>query len=294
MSTAPVKIGIDDRGRFFYVARVRQDAGRPMVEALARFERSLVRSHPILEAGELLFAVADDMVRVSDLQLSGSGQFQSEQLARFEQFQSLLDDETEFCLDTMPLGADGDRSLGLAVRRARLSELVRPFTASVGVDLAKAQFALRAEALGQGFLSFGRGAPGEFICLIDFNDRLVSVCFIYKKKILGVAHLVTKPFDLTSPTDFERMTIELKTVVNFKLAAFSRQSVSVPLSALIVSGSGQEKHALEILKKYFSVQISEVGISSGFFPQPDRISQIPAGEYLVALGLTSLKRDRFQ
>ncbi|MCK4373306.1 MAG: hypothetical protein KAW61_09165, partial [candidate division Zixibacteria bacterium] len=130
--------------------------------------------------------------------------------------------------------------------------------------------------------------------LIDFNDRLVSVCFIYRKKMLGVAHLVTKSFDLTTPTDFERMTIELKTIVNFKLAAFSRQSISVPLSALIISGSGQQEHALEMLKKYFPVQISEVGISSGFFPQPDRISQIPAGEYLVALGLTALKGDRFQ
>ncbi|MCK4461337.1 MAG: hypothetical protein KAW46_06005, partial [candidate division Zixibacteria bacterium] len=134
----------------------------------------------------------------------------------------------------------------------------------------------------------------EFICLIDFNDRLVSVCFIYRKKILGVAHLVTKSFDLTSPADFERMTIELKTIVNFKLAAFSRQSTSVPLSAVVVSGGGREDHALAILKKYFPVEISEVGISSGFFPQPDRISQIPAGEYLVALGLTSLKKDRFQ
>lgn len=293
MNPAPVRIGVDDRGSFFYVARVRSEAGRPQIEALARFERSLVRSHPMLEGGALVFAVADDLVTKSELMIAGRGRFEPEALTWFEIAQSLLDDESEFSFDALPLETDGDRFLGMTVRRSRLSELVRPFTASLGSGLADARFALRAEALGRGYLSFARSGPGEFIGLVDFTDRRLSLCFLYRKKILGVAHLNTQPFDLTSPSDFERLTIELKTIVNFKLAALSQQNISVPLSAMVLSGRRLEDQALCKLKKYFPVPIDEVSISSGFFPKPDRLVEIPAGEYLVALGLTTLEGERF-
>lgn len=292
MSDAPVQIGIDDRGRFFYVARVRHEPGRSRVEALARFDRSMIRSHELLEKGRLVFAVADDMVAVNEISLPTETPIEPAELIEFEQTQSLLDDAPSFFFDALPLGADSGRCLSLAVRRPHLSTIIQPFTKATGGDTSRVQFALRAEALGQGFIQYAQTEGGDFACLIDFNDRLASLCFVHRREIIGVAHLTTKQFEMDTAQGLKKMAAELKTLVNFKLATFSRRNISVPLSAVFLSGSHLDTEAAEILQKYFSVGIRAVALNSSLFPQPEKMSEIPAGDYLVALGLTSLKKDR--
>lgn len=293
MSEAPVQVGIDDRGQFFYVARVCHEPGRSRVEALARFDRSLIRSHQLLEAGSLVFSVADDMVAVNEITLPAKTPTDPTELIEFEQQQTLLDEAGSFFFDALPLGANSGRCLALSVRRPRLSRIIHPFAKVTGGDTSRVQFALRAEALGQGFIQYARPNGGDFACLIDFNDRLASLCFVHRREIIGVAHLVTKQFDLDTTPGLKKMAVELKTIVNFKLATFSRRNISVPLSAVYLSGSQLKAQGTEILNEYFSVGIREVALNAGLFPHPEKMSEIPAGDYLVALGLTVLKKDRF-
>lgn len=292
MSDSSTQVGIDDRGKFFYVARVRHEPGRSQVEALARFDRTLIRSHELLEASRLVFAVADDMVTANEINLPVNESYRPAELIEFEQTQSLLDDARTFFFDALPLGADSGRCLSLTVRQPHLSAMIQPFAQATGGDTSRVQFALRAEALGQGFIQYARVEYGDFACLIDFNDRLASLCFVHHREIIGVAHLVTRQFDVTSSLGIEKMAAELKTIVNFKLATFSRRNICVPLSIVFLSGSQLDAHAGEILQKYFSVEIREVALNSSLFPQMDTMSEVPAGDYLVALGLTTLKKDR--
>ena len=293
MNDSPVQVGIDDRGHFFYVARVRHEPGRSRVEALARFDRALIRSHQLLESGELVFAVSDDLVAVNEISMPAQKASRPAELVEFEQTQTLLDDASTFFFDALPLGSDSGNCLALTIRRPHLSKIIQPFTEATGGDTSSVQFALRAEALGRGFIQYARAEYGDFACMIDFNDRLASLCFVHRREIIGVAHLVTKQFDMTTATGLEKMAAELKTIVNFKLATFSRRNISVPLSAVFLSGSQLDAQATEILHEYFSVGIRKVELKSSLFPQPDKMSEIPAGDYLVALGLTALKKDRF-
>jgi hypothetical protein len=99
---------------------------------------------------------------------------------------------------------------------------------------------------------------------------------------------------MTSASGLEKMAVELKTIVNFKLSTFSQRNISIPLSAVFVSGSQLDVQAGDILREYFSVGIREVVLNSSLFPHPDKMSEILAGDYLVALGLTTLKKDRFK
>lgn len=292
MSDASVQIGIDDRGQFFHVARVCHEPGRSRVEALARFDRSMIRSHELLEKGRLVFAVADDLVAVNEISLPAKTSSRPAELIEFEQTQSLLDDASIFFFDALPLSADSGRYLSLTVRRPQLSTIIQPFTEATGGDTSRVQFALRAEALGQGFIQYAQTEGGDFACLIDFNDRLASLCFVHRREIIGVAHLATKQFDMTSARGLKKMAAELKTIVNFKLATFSRRNVSVPLSSVFLSGNHMNPDVGEILQEYFSVGIRAVALNSSLFPQPEKMSEIPAGDYLVALGLTALRRDQ--
>lgn len=292
MSDAPVQVGIDDRGQFFYVARVRHEPGRSRVEALARFDRSLIRSHELLEKGRLVFAVADDLVAINEISLPAKMSSRPAELIEFEQTQSLLDEAPSFFFDALPLGANSGRWLALTVRRPQLSTIIQPFSKATGGDTSRVQFALRAEALGQGFIQYAQTEGGDFTCLIDFNDRLASLCFVHRREIIGVGCLATKQFDMTSARGLKKMAAELKTIVNFKLATFSRRNISVPLSAVFLSGSQLDARAGEIVQDYFSVGIRAVALNSSLFPQPDKMSEIPAGDYLVALGLTVLRRDQ--
>jgi hypothetical protein len=81
------------------------------------------------------------------------------------------------------------------------------------------------------------------------------------------------------------MAVEFKTVVNFKLAMFLQDGVTVPLSALLLSGDNVEGEVCKVLERFFSVDIDTPKINSGFFAQPSELTSIPLEKYLVALGL---------
>ncbi len=101
-------IGVDARDSRYFVARVEHQTGRPEVKALARFDGANLLGHPLLENGRLNISAPDDKILVRELRLSSATDQESRSMARFEMQQSMIDDEREFCFDSLPVGA-GDR-----------------------------------------------------------------------------------------------------------------------------------------------------------------------------------------
>ncbi len=289
-SNSPVQVGIDDRGRYYYVARVRHETGRTMVEALARFDRTLIRNHQLLDTDNIVMAVADDQIRTNEFTVYEKESPSPEEQIRFEQMQLQLEEPEHFYFDTLPVRQEPVRYLSMAVRRSRLSDQLIPFASTPAGNQSKVRFTHRAVALGRGFLHYGRTEGTDFVCLADINDRLISICFVHRGDVAGLTMLRTEQFDLGTPSGFERMTTELKTVVNFKLADLSRNRISIPLSALLISGRRLDETSLSVLTNYFAVPVREVELNPSFFPKPENVSDIPAGNYLVALGLTVPKK----
>ncbi len=281
---APVTVGIDRRSGLYYVARIRHQAGRPEVKALARFEYRHIRGHYLLRDATQVLAVPDDRVTVKDLQVDTAGPFDGAALAKFECTQAVLDPESDFCFDWLATDKEG-RGLGLTVRKSSLVDLSAVLAPTPPEPVPGLKFQLRATGLGRGYLEFCRRETGDFYCLVDFTDELASICYIFYGRIIGVGYLDTRHFDLSKQSGLEQMAVELKMVVNFRLAAFMEQEISVPLSGLIATGEAINEEARGILRKYFPVGVHAPRISPAYFPNQEKMAHIPLDKYLVALGL---------
>ncbi|MCK4606951.1 MAG: hypothetical protein KAU35_06620 [candidate division Zixibacteria bacterium] len=284
--TGRVGVGIDCGNGHFHLARVRQDAGWPQVQALARFESSHIKEHCLLTGGRLAFSVGDHLVMTREVAVTDPGNFDGRLLAGFDSMQSVLDDRDEFRFDCVPLGTGG-RYQASTVRRSVLEQLTRPLEngfpdISGGVD-----YVLRSAALGRGYIMFCRPAPEAFVCLADLHDRAISICFVYQGLIVGLTHLMTDRFDLDGDTGLERMVVEFRTLVNFKLASLSENGISIPLTSLVLSGEKAGDRVRSVLQKYFSARVEVPHIGNSFFPDPAATSGVPLERYLVALGLAA-------
>jgi len=281
-----IRIGIDSRGDLYYVARVQHMTGRPEVRTLARFEASHVTGHHLLVDAGLVFAVSDSNVLRKNLHFPGVGQYDPEMLVNFEMTQSLIEREHNFCFDTV-LFSNDNRFIGLAVRKEHLDNLSKPFLSCETDDSTECHFMVRAKALGMGYITYCRSEVGEFVCLADFANKEVSICFVFRNQISGLTYLPTDKLDLESKTGLDKMAVEFKTILNFELVRHREQGISIPLSALVLSGDIADDRIKTTLQKYFTTKISSPEISGGFFPDPQKMKGIPLERYLVALGLAT-------
>ncbi len=278
------RIGLDRRGELIYIARVEQHAGRPEVAALAQFDEAHLKGHHLLADGDLAFAVPDGEVTIKNITLPADEVENVEVKVRFEMVQSLLEDEAEFLFDSIYTGQP-HRYLGVILRKSVFDTIVHDrygFDAdAVGDDLWR----VRAAALGRGYLEFCQREKGDLVCLADFGDGLLSVCFVYRNSIVGLAHLELDKFNLEDDADIKRMAVEFKTIVNFKLASFFEQGMTLPLSSLLLSGNCPNAKVSETVSGFFSVEVTAPQANPAFFSDSAAPAEIPFDKYIVALGL---------
>lgn len=279
MNDQQVRVGIDPRADWCYVARVAWSNGRPQVKALARFYRDQLADHKILRDAYVVWGVPDSRARIRGVSVTPSGNFDPHDLAVFELTQGLLDDPEEFCLAAVPLSAE-NQYLGLSVRHAPLSRL--------GAETGSADFGwqVRSAALTCGWTSFCRDHEGGLIGLIDFTSEGATVGVIYRRRIAAVAHVDCARVDLSQSTGQSRLAAELRTVVDFRLDSLSEHGISVPLSGLVLCGADLADGLAETIREFFKAPLIEPSISPGFFPQSADLSAVPLDRYLIALGLT--------
>ncbi len=281
-----VGVGIDCGNGHFHLARVRRGAGWPQIRALARFESSHIKEHRLLTGGRLVLSVPDHLVMTREVTITDPGNFDGGVLAEFESTQSILDNSNQFRFECIPLGATS-RYQASTVRRSVLEHLTRPLERAIPEVSGGVDYVLRSVALGRGYITFCRPSPEAFVCLADMHEGTISICFVYQAMIVGLTHLATDRFDLDSDAGLEKMAVEFRTLVNFKLASLSESGVSIPLTSLLLSGEKAGDRARSMLQKFFSVELDTPHLGSSFFPDPDATSGVPVEKYLVALGLAT-------
>lgn len=274
-------VGIDRRGNSCYAVRVTESTGRPEVHSVVCHDDDHRPDDFLSDHDRVVLSVPDDLVQVKSLCLNHSDPIDIRARARFELAQSLLEPESEFLFDIL-ITDESDQLLGLIYRYRRLEELQSEYGVN---NFNGVSYLIRAAALGRGYLAYARQVPGELVALVDFDGRLASICLIYRRRIVGLAHLATGHPDHASDEELSRMAAEFRTVLNFKLASLANQGVSLPLSELLLSGAGTDNRFQDMLKSHFPTGVGRPELNTGYFGDKVTAGDVPLSNYLVALGL---------
>ena len=227
-------IGVDRRRREWLIARVRRDSGRPTIEQLQRFDHASLTECEHLRTNEpVVLAIPDDQALVKSIHLDGTGD--RTRRATFEMAQAILADESEFVFDSYPTALD-NLTIGAAIRRSVLTEeVIEPFTRAIDQSSTPAAL-LRAIALGRGYAAYAVPEGGELTALVDLGADPVSLCFVHNGRPTAIGWLAASRYDLAEEQGRERLAVELKTVINFKLSTLFEDGLTLPLSGLVGGG----------------------------------------------------------
>ncbi len=283
MNNNSITIGIDNRDGTYFVARVDQSKGRPDIKALIRFDKEHFNGHHLLEGNRIVVSVPDNQTMIKYVQLPTSDN--ADLKVRFELETALGETPDNFLFDIIPTELD-NYYLGLTVRKILTHELIEPFVKQNGDLNFSTGGTMRAAALARGFLTYCQQSGGELGAIVDFGNRSASIAFYYKQQIIDLCGL---PLDInyySSKDTFQKIIVELKTLLNFKLAALMENGISIPLSKLFVIGESLDEKMIEALHNNLKIEIARPEIHSGFISDQNKNREIPMDKYLVALGLT--------
>lgn len=280
MNDSLIQIGIDCRDNLYYAARVNYSGGRPDVKALLRLDKENLKSHHLLKGDNIIFSIADDNVIFKKIRINKEDNRLSKKI-NFELSQSMLDEDSNFLFDYIE-SYNSNRFMGMIVNRSVIEKLISDLSLS---ESDKVGFLARSVGLAKGYMTFCRQTGGELIALLDFNSPIVSIAFLYKNKIIDLAHVKMENKDLNNESGLNKLAVEIKTMLNFKQAALSDEGVSLPLSAIVVSGYDFENQIFLKFKEYFNLPLSYPEINPAYFDYSQDTKQIPLEKYLVALGL---------
>lgn len=275
-----IKIGIDQRGDTFYAARVSYTTGRPAIKSLLRFEKSDIENLTHLGGADLCLAAPDQQVTIKEIKLNGIDQRNQKKIA-YEMSASVTEDENNFYYDSLASVPD-DFSLGMMIRKDHLDTLLKPFQKVEN----RIDTLIRSAGLARGYISFCQHNEGGLIALADFNGPVASLAFVHDNKILDLGRFNLAPFDLEADNGWSKLGTELKVYLNFKMAAFMSRNISLPLSALIISGIDLSDERRNLLSGRLKVDIKSPQINPAFISGNQKNRSIPLEMYLVALGLT--------
>jgi len=283
LTESGIKIGVDARSDLFYAARVEYSTGRPEVKALLRFEKTHLLSHQLLQGGRIIFSIPDQEVIIKKIQINKYSA-DRDVCIRFELCSLLMEQEENLYFDSIP-GLKENSYIGLVIRKQEYEKQLRDIFGGALEHFPETGGEMRAAALGRGFINFCRFDGGDLICLADFNGSMVSLAFIYRKEIIDLSYLSLKQVNLQNAEGIAKAAVELKTLLNFKLASFFDDGITVPLSGLIMLGDEIDGGALDIFKRFFNIPITKPEINRGFLTRQSSDNDIPLDKYLVALGL---------
>ncbi len=278
-------LGIDPHPDHCTAVRVRTDSIRPEILEVMVIDAATPLDPDFCRDSETAVTLADDQVVVKYLALADQSADDRER-ALFELAQSLTGAENEYLMDAVPTGLE-NLYLGLAVRRDVLgTTMILPYKELHGV--VEPTFALpRGLALARGYLAFCVPASGSLVVLLDIASPVASIALIHNRNIVALSNLPTTGFDFTVHQDCERFAVELKTVVNFRLATLFGYGLTLPPAALVVAGEYPASPLLTTIQGYFPMPILAPEINAGFLG--DRLRQDSSGihRFLAPLGLAA-------
>ncbi len=284
MANTYTRIGVDLRDNTYYAARVLHGMGRPQVKALIRYKKDNLTNHELLNSGKVILSIPENMAIVKRIKLDVGKVEDFKNRGCFEILQSIPDDPDDYCCEILETSVSGTY-LGIATRKKLLkSSIIDPFYKNANLnEIPGAQ--VRGVALGIGYITYCHYENGDLVALVDVHDKMASICFVYKRKIMSVAHLMADEFDFNNERGIESFAVELKTLINYNLNSIFNDNATLPLSALLISGMNSIEQVLPVLRKYFLIRVGTPRINNGFFSDPDKIAGVQLEKYLIALGL---------
>jgi hypothetical protein len=273
-------VGIDASGERIVCATVETGQGRPQV--LSIVEQAPV--DPAVSAGKsLTISVPDDECVIKNLRLRGADREDIELRAKFELSQSMLEAPEIFRFEVVASLRE-NRHIGVAYRRTLLME--RAEALGIAADsIQSISFLPRSAALGKAYRAFCRPKGGELVCLADFAGSFVSICILYRNEIAGLASLPESFAAAMEVSAVRRLAVNFKTVANFKLLSLAEDGITIPLSALIISGVGADDRLKKALEEFFPAGVDYPEFSASQFVLPELVENGMAARSVVALGL---------
>lgn len=283
MNKNAITIGIDNRDGTYFVARVDQTKGRPDIKALIRFDEEHFNGHHLLEGNRIVVSIPDNQIMIKYMQLPNSDN--ADLKVRFELETALGETSDNYLFDIIPTKLD-NYYVGLTVRKEITQTLIKPFVKQNGDINFSTGGTMRAAALARGFLTYCQQSGGELGAIVDFGNRTASVAFYYKQQIVDLCRLPLEINYFNDTDTFQKIIIDIKTLLNFKLAALLEKGISIPISKIFVIGEFLDEKMIENLHKNLKIEIARPEIHTGFITEQNKNHEIPLDKYLVALGLT--------
>jgi hypothetical protein len=248
-------------------------------------DRSGQESSDFLGEGGTVLSVPDSEVMVKLLCIGDENSESATDRLEFELAQCLLEDEENFEFRFHPVD-DRGTYLGLVFRREALENLSLERGLPEHKEDGCFDFQLRSLALGRGYLTFCKKEEGELICLVDLSDAAASICLVHQQNVVDLAHLPLAGRDLSSEREQQRLAVDLKTMLNFKLSVLRDRGISQPLAALILSGEHVDAEFRRVAQGYFPMGVRPPQVHPGFLDESLKGASVSTELFLVALGLT--------
>jgi hypothetical protein len=282
----PIRTGIDIIGDKYLAAQVEYGEKNVRVLALTEICRGELNPSLLSESGPLVCSFPDEKIWVKNVSVPSHYNSGLEKIVQFELENSVLDKPSEYCPDLVENGQRLQtlivvtRRTALEQQRSELFEIEKNLHELNGLTA-------RSIALGQGFIHFCSNDSERMVCLADFSTRTVSLSFILGNQIIALGSFDRSNFELDSESELSRMSLELKTIFNFKLSELSGRAINVGLSRLILTGGKLNQSQRELIAHKLGVELEEPSMNRVLSDKPVLDSAVPISSFLVALGLTS-------
>jgi hypothetical protein len=279
------RVGLDCRGRSFLIAEVAEDGRRPSISGLIVSDQPPGERFGPEDDRAVGMTISDRMATVKVVLFDHHNGLPEEDLVRFELGRALLEPEREFEMGVERTGADG-RYLGVTIRRRCLADVGRAFGFGDLDARPGMHFELRSIAIGRGYLAYCHPGEGDLVALVDLADEVASICLLYRRRVVDVASVVLASPKDTSPGWAERFAVDLKTVLNFRLANLLDAGIGVPLARLLLWGERVDDSFRGSLQSMFPIAIGEPSLNEALFANSVDAGGPDANRFLAALGLT--------
>ena len=279
------RVGLDCRGHSFLIAEVAEDGGRPSIAGLIVSDQPPGERFGPDDERAVGMTISDRLATIKVVFLDHASGLPEEDLVRFELGRALLEPEREFEMGVERTGTDG-RYLGVTVRRHCLKDVGKAFGFG-DLDIRPGMhFEVRSIAIGRGYLAYCHPSEGDLMALVDLAGEVASICLLYRRRVVDVASIVLTSLEEVGPGWAERFAVDLKTVINFRMANLLDAGIGVPLSRLLLWGERVDDSFRESLQSMFPIAIGEPSLNEALFANAVDTGGPTANRFLAALGLT--------
>lgn len=283
MSSEHVTYGLASIGREFLTAQISNGGARPIVKSIRQFDRL---ENCDFEEGRIFFSVDNSKAQIKKLKIKQSSLFDASAIAQFEMSQCLLEPESDFYFDNIPLESDNgyQRFLTIAYHRHVIDGLIENCENKIRKPSG---FKLDAVALTAGYLKFCRIEPGDFQALINIEPDIITIVMLYKQKLQSVSYLKAQINDDVSNESTQRLAGELKMALGFQQNELFNDGITIPVSHLFVCGGcARNETIVSAINEQIGMGLSLPKFHEGYFQSlSDSEKSFPLEKYLIPLGL---------